>query len=160
MKSPQIQVSFLVIIGAFNIAFCIPIEEKPHVNKRARRDSIEDYYSNDNLPLGYFINGADADDTADQKPSAALFAGSGFRDSGSGSKRRHARFAAGSGFGDSGSGSKRRHARFAAGSGFGDSGSGSKRRHARFAAGSGFGDAGSGSTKRHARSAVPGKPKV
>ncbi|XP_028392101.1 adhesion G protein-coupled receptor L2-like [Dendronephthya gigantea] len=84
MKLPQSLAGFLVIIGAFNIAFCIPIEEQPHVLKRTRRDSIEDYYWNEHLPLGFFIKGADTGNAGAQQPQppAALF-GSGFGNSGS-----------------------------------------------------------------------------
>ena len=55
--------------------------QRPHVIKR--RDSIEDYYWNEHLPLGFFINnGAEAGNSAPRQ-GAGLF-GSGFGGSSAG----------------------------------------------------------------------------
>lgn len=77
MKLPRSLAGLLIIYGAFHIAFSSPVKDsqRPHVIKR--RDSIEDYYWNEHLPLGFFINnGGDAGNNAAQQ-GAALF-GSGY----------------------------------------------------------------------------------
>ena len=82
MKLQRI-LAVLVVYAAFHIALSSPIKDRqsPHVIKR--QANLEDYYRNEHLPLGFFIdNGEEAGNGAAQQ-RVALF-GSGSRNYGSG----------------------------------------------------------------------------
>ena len=72
MKLPRILAGVLVIYGALHVAFSSPVKDGQHPHVIKRRDSIEDYYWNEHLPLGFFINGADSGNNVGQQGAGVL----------------------------------------------------------------------------------------